>query len=179
MSRLTIRTTSELQPETVEALDPVRLNGKISDVYLQFANSEIALQAYLNMEASLRKGSLSTCELEAVKLWVSQQTGCQYCLSIHSYKARQAGLSDEQQLAIRAGSTTGGARMDALLSIARAVYQTPGSLPQSMLIDAREAGLDDENMIDLMMAISTIFFTNLTNHINDTQSPLPPAPALT
>lgn len=179
MSRLTIRVASELQPATVEALEPVRLNGKISDVYLQFANSEAALRAYLQMESCLREGSLTMTEVEAVKLWVSEQTGCAYCLSIHSYKASQAKLSSKQQIAVRKGESSGDDRIDMLLEIARTVYKKPGSIPQSMLDNARLVGLTDENLVDLMMAVSTIFFTNLTNHINNTKSPLPPAPALT
>ncbi|MFK7995607.1 MAG: carboxymuconolactone decarboxylase family protein [Granulosicoccus sp.] len=178
MSRLPIRTASELQPETIQALEPVRLNGKISDVYLQFANSQVALRAYLHMEQSLREGSLTITEIEAVKLWVSQQTGCNYCLSIHSFKAGQAGLSPEKQMAVRAGRSTGDGRVDTLLKVASTVYESPGSIPQALLDEARGVGLTDENLVDLMMAISTVFFTNLTNHINDTQSPLPPAPVL-
>lgn len=178
MSRLTIRAASELQPLTLEALEPARLNGKISEVYLQFANSELALRAYLHMEESLREGSLTLTEVEAVKLWVSEQTGCNYCLSIHSVKAGHANLSTEQQLAVRAGDPSGDARIDALLNIVRTVYKQSGSIPQIMLDEARKAGLSDENLMDLVMAISTIFFTNIANHINDSRSPLPPAPIL-
>jgi len=162
----------------VEALEPVKLNGRIPDVYLQFANSQGALRAYLHMEKSLREGSLALAEVEAVKLWISEQTGCEFCLSMHTHKARQAGLSHEQQIAIRSGYAFGNVRIDALMVIVRQVYQTPGSVPQEMLDEARAAGLSDENLVDLMMAISTILFTNLTNHINDTQSSLPPAQTL-
>lgn len=178
MSRLITRVPSELQPDTLEALEPIKLKGKIADVYLQFANGEAALRAYLHMEASLREGSLTNAELEAVKLWVSQQTGCDFCLSVHSFKATQAGLEPAQQLSARADSNTGNARIDMLLKIAAVVYHTRGSISQALLAEARDAGISDENLVDLTMAISTIFFTNITNHINDSQSPLPPAPEL-
>lgn len=161
---------------TAEALEPVKIKGQIADVYLQFANSETALRAYLQMEASLREGSLTTIELEAVKLWVSQQTGCKYCLSVHSFKARQMGLTESQQLALRSDQSTGDARLDAVLQVTRTIYRKSGSMPVSALDEAREAGLSDENLVDLTMAISTIFFTNLTNHINDSVSSLAPAP---
>jgi len=120
VSRLTIRAAEELQAQTREALEPVIAAGRIADVYLQFANSESALRAYLHMESSIREGSLSNMEAEAIKLWVSQQ----------------------------------------------------------LFEEARGAGLNDETLVDLTMAISTIFFTNITNHINDSQSQLPAAPAL-
>ena len=178
MSRLTIRAAEELQAQTREALEPVIAAGRIADVYLQFANSESALRAYLHMESSIREGSLSNMEAEAIKLWVSQQTGCEFCLSVHSFKAKQAGLTAEQQVAIRRGVTSGNLRIDALLKVARVVFQQPGSIDQSLFEEARGAGLNDETLVDLTMAISTIFFTNITNHINDSQSQLPAAPAL-
>ena len=188
MSRLAIRTESQLQASTLQALEKVKVGGKLPDVYLQFANSEPALCAYLHMEASVREGSLSTMEAEAVKLWVSEQTGCGFCLSVHSFKALQAGLSKQQQLDIRRyGLIAEGSmadcqatchRINTLLGIARTIYSHRGNIAQAELDEARKAGLSDENLVDLTMVISTIFFTNITNHINDTQSSLPPAPDL-
>ena len=146
-------------------------------MYLQFANSEQALRTYLQMESCLREGSLGDKELEAIKLWVSQQTNCEYCLSIHSFKAGQVGLDESTQFKIRAGLETGDQRLDIILKVASALFKLPGKLEDDLLDAARVAGLSDENLVDLTMAMSTIFFTNITNHINDSQSPLPSAPS--
>lgn len=154
------------------------MNGKLAEVYLQFANSEPALRAYLQMEQAVKQGSLSTQEIEAIKLWVSQQTGCEYCLSVHSFKARAAGLTADQQRLLRTGSKVGDARIDCILKLAAALMNVPGKLPDALLAEAREVGLSDENLVDLTMAVATIYFTNLTNHINDSISSLPPAPEL-
>lgn len=178
MSRLTTCNESELQPETLDALGPVRVGGRLAEVYLQFANSEQALRAYLHMEYCLEAGSLDGKELEAIKLWVSQQTNCEYCLSIHSFKAGKAGLDEPTLLLIRSGQETGDQRIDMILKVAAALFQTPGKLDDDLLGAARLAGLSDENLVDLTMAMSTIFFTNVTNHINDSKSPLPAAPSL-
>lgn len=161
--------------ETLDALAPVRMNNKLADVYLQFANSEPALRAYLRMEAGIREGSLELREVEALKLWVSQQTGCDYCLSVHSFKAKQAGLDPDAQIAVRKGQEIGDARLDCLLKIASHLFGQRGNLPAELLEEARDVGLTEENLVDLTMVMSTIFFTNITNHINDSQSPLPPA----
>jgi AhpD family alkylhydroperoxidase len=175
VSRLTTRKEADLLAETLDALAPVRMNNKLADVYLQFANSEPALRAYLHMEAGIRKGSLALREVEALKLWVSQQTGCDYCLSVHSFKAKQAGLDPDEQVAVRKGQKIGEARLDCLLKIASHLFRQRGSLPDELLAQARDVGLTEENLVDLTMVMSTIFFTNITNHINDSQSALPPA----
>lgn len=178
MSRLTTRKEAELSAETLEALAPVRMNNKLAEVYLEFANSEPALRAYLRMEASIREGSLALREVEALKLWVSQQTGCDYCLSVHSFKAKQAGLAPEEQISIRKGQAIGDARVDCLLKVAAQLFHQPGKLPDELLQEAFSVGLSEENMVDATMVMSTIFFTNITNHINDSQSALPAAAAI-
>ncbi len=61
------------------------------------------------------------------------------------------------------------------LVLARALMNVPGKLPDALLAEARDVGLSDENLVDLTMAMATIYFTNLTNHINDSISSLPPA----
>ncbi len=154
------------------------MNGKLADVYLQFANSEPALRAYLHMEHALQQGSLTMREIEAIKLWVSQQTGCEYCLSVHSFKAIAAGLNADQQRSLRTGNEVGDARIDCMLKLASVLMKMPGKLPDALLVEARDAGLSDENLVDLTMAMATIYYTNLTNHINDSISSLPPAPEL-
>lgn len=178
MSRLTTRKEADLSAETLDALATVRMNNKLADVYLQFANSEPALRGYLRMEASIREGSLSLREVEALKLWMSQQTGCDYCLSVHSFKAKQAGLAPDEQITIRKSQTTGDARLDCILKVAAQLFRQPGKLPEELLEESYAVGLTQENLVDLTMVMSTIFFTNITNHINDSQSSLPAAKEL-
>ena len=178
MARLQTRDENSLQAQTLELLDPTRINNKIADVYLQFANSEHALHAYMGMEASLRKSPLSDLEIEAIKLLVSEITACDFCLSTHTMKSRKAGLQKEDQIAVRSGKATGNARLDTIVKIARHFFNVKGPLDDALIAEAREQQLNDEALVDIAMAVSTIFFTNITNHINHTESTLPPAPAL-
>ena len=178
MPRLSTCKESALSDATVSALEPVRVNGQLAEVYLQFANSEPALQAYLRMEAALKTGSLTEQELECIKLLVSELTRCEYCLSIHSFKSTKAGISQADQLLIRQGKTTGNLRFDVIVRLVLSLFKQPGMLSQDLLDEARSAEFSDENLVDLCMCMSTIFFTNITNHINHSESPLPAAPEL-
>ncbi len=177
-ARLRTRSESDLEAETLAALAPVRMNGKLSDVYLQFANSEPAIRAYLAMERSLAEGSLPAKELECIKLLVSQQTRCDFCLAVHTMKAGALGIDTEQQLQVRRGEPTGDARLDAILAIVLAFFHRPGPIDESQLQAARDNGVSDQQLVDITMAVSTIFFTNITNHINDTPVTLKAAPKL-
>lgn len=178
VTRLSTCKESALSAETLKALEPVRQNGAVAEVYLQFANSEAALQAYLAMERALQAGSLDMRDLECIKLLVSELTQCDYCLSIHSFKSKKAGISAPHQLLIRQAKPTGDTRIDIIVSLVIALLKQPGMLDQHLLDEARAVGLSDENLVDICMCMSTIFFTNITNHINHSKSPLAPAPDL-
>jgi len=176
MARLHTQDEGSLSAALLKELEPTRMNGKIADVYLQFANSEPAILAYLQMEASLKKSSLSELEIESIKLLVSEINQCDYCLAIHTMKSRKAGIDKEMQMAIRSHRRTSNARVDALLDIVRAFFEQPGPLSDEQLGKARESGLTDQELVETAMAVSTIFFTNITNHINNSQTTVPAAP---
>ena len=176
MARLNTRDEATLSVEALAALEPTRMNGKIADVYLQFANSEPATMAYLQMEASLKKSSLSELEIESIKLLVSEINQCEYCLAMHTMKSRKAGIATDMQMAIRSHGKTSNARVDALLDIVRAFFKQPGPLSDELLTNARGSGLSDQELVETAMAVSTIFFTNITNHINNTEITVPVAP---
>ncbi len=178
MARLQTRDESSLSAECLAALEPTRIGGKIADVYLQFSNSEASTIAYLAMEKSLRSASLAELEIEAIKLLVSEITQCDYCLSTHTMKSRKAGIDKPMQMAIRGGRPTSNARVDALTAIVRAFFNQPGALSDQLLGDARDAGLTDQELVETAMAVSAIFFTNITNHINSTEMTLPAAPSV-
>jgi len=176
LPRLPTISESTLSEATATALEPVRLNGKLADVYLQFANSEPALRAYLDMEQALKAGSLNDQELECIKLLVSEFTQCEFCLSVHSFKSSQAGISQDVQTLIRQSQTTGNNRLDIIVRLVSTLFKQPGAISDELLAEARSAGFSDQNFVDICMAMSTIFFTNITNHINESVSSLPPAP---
>lgn len=168
MARLITRDESTLSKDSLELLEPTRINGRLADVYLQFANSEPALAAYMRMEESLRIGALSDQELEAIKLAVSEITQCEFCLAVHSMKAAKLGLDKNTQLAIRGGQITGNKKIDVIVEIVRHFFEKPGPIDDQLISKAKTNGLSDAALVDLAMAVSTIFFTNITNHINNT-----------
>lgn len=176
MARLTTLNEADLSTETLTALEPVRLGGKLAPVYLQYANSEPALQAYLQMEQALMRGSLDDRTLEAIKLSVSERTGCDFCLSVHTMKGKKAGLDEATQLAIRRGEPCGDEYLDTVIAIVQAFLLRRGALPDELMEQAGKVGLTGTALLDVCMAVSTIVFTNIANHVNDTELSLPPAP---
>lgn len=179
MSRLNTPPSTSFSDATLKQLEPFKLKGAIAPVYNQIGNSETALSAYLVMETALKSSSLSLQEIEAIKLLVSQLTGCDYCLSIHHMKAGIAGLDDDLQAKIRRQDTLDNPRLNAIVKTVSRFFAQPGPLDDDEMAHLRQVGLTDADLVDIVLATSTIAFTNFFNHLNNTQSPLPAAPLLT
>ncbi|TDY48152.1 AhpD family alkylhydroperoxidase [Paraburkholderia rhizosphaerae] len=89
--------------------------GRVPNSYIGIGgNSPVALEAVLNLEASLKKSSLSARDIEVVKLVVSHTTGCSYCLAAHTVLSKKIGIDREAILALRQAKPSGDAHDDAL-----------------------------------------------------------------
>ena len=150
--------------------------GMVPNAYAGIgSNGPHALEAALHLDAALKKGSLSGREIEAVKLVVSEAADCDYCLAAHTLIGRMHGLDAPTMAALRQGLPTGDAKLDALASLARVLVATRGLVPVEALEAARQAGTTDAQIVDLVLAITSITFTNLFNRLNDTVLDFPPA----
>jgi len=65
-----------------------------------------------------------------------------------------------------------------MLDIVRAFFKKPGPISEELLKNARANGLTDQELVEIAMAVSTIFFTNITNHINNSETTVAAAPAI-
>ncbi|HBY5038902.1 TPA: carboxymuconolactone decarboxylase family protein, partial [Klebsiella pneumoniae] len=136
--------------------------GKVPNAYLTIGgHSPAALQQALAHNAMLHKGSLSAQQLEAINLSVSEATGCDYCLAAHTLMAKKAGFSSEQIHALRRGEYAEEAQLDALVKFAQTLVTTTGTLPEADVAALRNAGFSDQQVIEIISAISAILFTNM------------------
>lgn len=149
--------------------------GMVPNAYATIgSNSPVALEAALALDGALRKGSLSPKQIEVVKLAVSAAAGCDYCLAAHALMGKRADLSPETIAALRNGDPSGDAAIDALAQFARRLVGTSGTAPSAVLDEMRAAGYSDAQVVDILLAIAGITFTNLLNRVNDTVIDFPP-----
>lgn len=178
MSRLTTQAVSEATGHAAQLFTAIKGSiGKVPNAYVTLGtNSPIALETALNMDAALRKSSLSAKEVEVVKLAVSQDAQCDYCLAAHTLAGARYGLGGETMLNVRHGQASGDARIDALAAFAHTVFTTSGEVPAEVVAAVKQAGYSDAQIVDALLAIATITFTNLFNRVNATTLDFPPAP---
>lgn len=177
MSRLhTLNPAEATEPAATIFAGIKRAIGKVPNAYTTIGSNAPAVLAHvLQTGAVLKQGTLSAAELEAINLTISEQSGCDYCLAAHTLSAKQVGFNVEQTRALRAGRFPEQAKIDALIQFVREIHDSSGTLPEASVAAVRAAGYDDRQIVEALLAVSAILFTNMLNRVNDTTLDFPRA----
>lgn len=180
MARLSQQAVAEATGKAAQLFSTIQAAvGKVPNAYADMGNnSPVALEAMLALDSALRKSSLAAADLETIRLAVSEVSGCDYCLAAHTLMASKQGIDKNASLALRAGTASGDARRDALAAFARSLVTSRGTATIETVVAVKAAGYSDAQIVDALLAISAITFTNLFNRVNDTALDFPPAPVL-
>ena len=123
---------------------------------------QAALRAYARFRSELRHGKLTLATLERIALAVAEYYQSEPGIAMHSRAARAAGLAlDEVALARQFNSKD--PREAALLRYLRALLEERGRAPMHLHEEAREAGWDDEQILEAIASLSLEGFTAMVN----------------
>tara|TARA_R110002167_G_scaffold291727_1_gene496524 strand:- start:814 stop:1350 length:537 start_codon:yes stop_codon:yes gene_type:complete len=151
--------------------------GKVVNIFQGMGNSSAALKAYLAMSAALAEGELAPEDREVIYLAVSEGNGCEYCVSAHTMVAKKIGLTNEETLAARRFFSADKKRA-ALLEFVRRVIASRGFVSDDELNEVRTAGYSDGQIAEAVGYIGLATYSNLFNHVNDTELDFPAAEKL-
>ncbi|NDL60958.1 carboxymuconolactone decarboxylase family protein [Phytoactinopolyspora sp. XMNu-373] len=131
------------------------------------ANSPAVLKAYLEFSGALSGGQLPAPVRERIAILVAQENGCDYCLSAHSYIGLNlAGLDQAEVDQARKGEATDPVA-EATLTLAAAVLRSRGGIDDADLKTAREGGLSDGDVTEVIAHVALNVFTNYFNKAAD------------
>ncbi|PHN92209.1 alkylhydroperoxidase [Maribacter sp. 6B07] len=177
MSTFNVPTREEVSEKNQGIFDNLeKALGFVPNLYATYANSDTALENYLNFANA--KTSLSAKEKEVVNLAVSQVNNCIYCLSAHTAIGKMNGFTDEQILELRAGKASFDTKLNALAKLAKNITENRGRTDEDVLNEYFAAGYTKANLID---TISLVGDKTISNYIHSTtQVPVdfPVAPSL-
>jgi alkylhydroperoxidase family enzyme len=136
--------------------------GQLPNFLGVLAGSPAALRAYVRFRGELRHGHLPRETLERIGLAVAEHYGSKPGLQLHTRTARGAGLGiDEVGRAKRWDS--GDPRQAALLRYLRPLLSDRAKAPQHLHEEAREAGWDDDQLLEAIALLSLESFTAMVN----------------
>lgn len=161
MSRITVIDTHNANPEQQGLLAAIQSQlGMVPNFLKVFANSPVALRAFLGLHGVANDGSLDAPTRERIALALAQQNACEYCVSAHTAIGRKSGLSASEIAAARAGSSAD-AKADAAVKFARSVMDHKGEIGTTELMAVRAAGHSDADIVEIITHAGMNFLTNI------------------
>ncbi len=178
MSRLNVIDPKQAEGKQKELLDSVQKKlGMTPNLVRVFANSPAVLQGYLGLNDSLGEGTLDVKVREQIALTVAETNGCEYCLAAHSTVGKMLGLSRDEILDARQGTSSDG-RVNAALQFAQSVVEKRGWVSDEDLDRVRSAGYGDDEIAEIVAHVVLNIFRNYFNHIAETPIDFPKADPL-
>lgn len=166
------------QGQAKELLDGVHGKvGMVPNLYAALANAPSVLGGMLALKGNLDEGSLSAQVKEQIALRVGERNGCDYCVAAHTAIGKGTGLSSDQTIEAREGRAED-AQNQAVFALVDAVLEREGFVTDEQVAEARAAGLDDQQVIEVLGQVILNYFTNYFNHLNETVVDFPAAPQL-
>jgi AhpD family alkylhydroperoxidase len=125
--------------------------GRVPNMALLLSVSPAALQGYLALLAALDGGSLGAQTSSRIALAVAEANGCQYGLSLHTFRARNGiGLDDAEITANRNGASND-PQADAAVSFAARLVRAQGAVGDDDIGALKAAGYDDGQIIEIIL----------------------------
>ena len=173
MSRLNMIDPQQAQGTQKELLDAVQQKlGMTPNLVKVFANSPSVLQGYLGLNQGLAGGTLDVKLTEKIALAVSETNECNYCASAHTAIGHMVGLSKDQILDARRGSSSD-PRQNAAIRFANSITVNRGWVSDEDLDQVRNAGYNDEEITEIVGHVVLSIFRNYFNHIAETPIDFP------
>ena len=127
--------------------------GQLSNFLGVLAGAPAVLRAYARFRSELRHGTLPLKTQQRIGLAVAQYQNSEYWLSMLQRTAREAGLGlDEIALARELQSAD--PREGALLAFVKGLLESPDAVPLHLVEEAREAGWEDEQLLEATAHVS-------------------------
>jgi AhpD family alkylhydroperoxidase len=163
MSRFQIHDDLTAPEGSVQVLrGALATGGQLPNFLGVLAGSPAALRAYARFRSELRHGKLPAATLERIALAVAEYYNSEPGVALHSRAARGAGVAvDEVALARQFRSND--PREAALLRYLESLLQEQGRPPMHLHEEAREAGWDDEQILEAIAAVALEGFTAMIN----------------
>jgi uncharacterized peroxidase-related enzyme len=177
MSRINTPATIDAAPAAARPLlEGVKARlGKAPNLYLLASHSPAALEGLLSLSGALGKGALDAATRERIALAIANVNGCDYCNAAHGYIAKNlVKLSDEEIARNRRGES-GDAKANAAVSLAVAVARNRGEVTDAAFAAARNAGLSDAELVEVVAHVALNTFTNYINDVFGTPVDFPAA----
>ncbi|WP_417676800.1 carboxymuconolactone decarboxylase family protein [Roseibium sp.] len=175
MSRIQLPASIEAAPAASQPLlEGVKnLLGSVPNLFRLTANSPAALEGYLGLNGALASGTLNPQTRERIALAVAEINGCDYCLSAHTYLAKNLAKLDEAEIAANRDGSSNDPRADAAVRFAVKLVRERGRVSETDVSAVKMAGYSEAEIVEIVAHVALNTLTNYLNEAFDTPIDFP------
>lgn len=163
MSRINLVDPVSATGPSAELLGEIRSAfGVAPNMFRAVANSPAALASMWGSFGALGKGRLGAKLGEQIAVAVADRNDCHYCLAAHTALGRKAGATAEEMTAAQRGKSAD-PKTAAALAFAQKLVDARGQVSDADVRSLREAGYDDEDVVEIVAHVALNLFTNYIN----------------
>ena len=145
--------------------------GRPLNLHAQMAHSPAVLAAYASLRAvTAEHGTLDPKVSWALNLAIAAAVGNDYMIGIASRFAGMSGWAEAQIAALRKGTTTGDAKVDALTRVVREATANSGNVADATWKAGLQAGWSDEHLTEAFAFLGLTMFTGYFLNYSQTDS---------
>ena len=149
--------------------------GTTPNMFKAVANSPAALQSMWSAFGALGRGTLGARLGEQIAVAIANRNRCEYCLAAHTVLGQQAGASAAEMAAAQVGES-GDARTAAAIAFALKVVERRAQVGDDDVARLRQAGFEDEQIVEILAHVALNLFTNYINVALDVPVDFPRVP---
>jgi len=180
MSRIPTHATEQTPAKSQPLLAAVQKQlGMVPNLFRIVANSPASLEAYLGFSGALNKGALAAPTRERIALAVAEVNGCAYCLSAHTYLARNLAKLDDAEITANRNGASNDVKADAAVRFAVKLARGRGQASDADIAALRQAGYSDSEIVEIIAHVALNTFTNYVNEALKTEIDFPVVTART
>lgn len=167
--RVTPVDLSEASPEQLDALQVTPSNTKVSDYVLVLAHDPETLKVRSPLFNAIMydPGGMSRAERELGAIGASIVNRCVYCAAVHADRHAKLARSTEvtDKIFVSGADADLSPRDKAILNFAIKLSQCPPEAGDEDMAALREAGLSDDEILDLVLSAALFGWANRLMHV--------------
>lgn len=146
--------------------------GATPNMFKVVANSPAALKSMWGSFGALGSGVLGAKLGEQIAVAIAERNRCEYCLAAHTVLGKGAGATADEMTAAQAGHAAD-PKTAAALAFALKVVSNRAQVSDADFVALRNAGFDDEHIVEILAHVALNLFTNYVNIAFDTPLDFP------
>ncbi|WP_303828573.1 carboxymuconolactone decarboxylase family protein [Asticcacaulis taihuensis] len=147
--------------------------GSVPNLFRIVANSPAALEGYLGLSGALGQGALAAQTRERIALAIAEVNDCGYCLSAHTYIARNLAKLDDAEITANRNGASNDVKADAAVRFAVKLARERGQTSDADIAALKDTGYADAEIVEIIAHVALNTFTNYVNEALKTEIDFP------